>query len=86
MEFSQDQDSDFEIPDFGNSNSDYTEVDKGYKSTKFCDLWNKIYHFKVVRTFYAYWSAYCTLRPFSWLDKYNIDTLKEVPRRYSSQL
>ncbi|XP_046442610.1 dnaJ homolog subfamily C member 21-like [Daphnia pulex] len=60
MEFSQDQDSDFEIPDFGNSTSDYSEV---------------------VRTFYAYWSAYCTLRPYSWLDKYNIDTLKEAPRR-----
>lgn len=37
--------------------------------------------FQVVRTFYAYWSAYCTLRPYSWLDKYTIDTLKEVPRR-----
>ncbi|XP_032792700.2 dnaJ homolog subfamily C member 21 [Daphnia magna] len=60
MEFSQDQDSDFEIPDFGDSTSNYSEV---------------------VRPFYAYWSAYCTLRPYSWLDKYNIDTLKEVPRR-----
>nr|CAG4637113.1 EOG090X085R [Ceriodaphnia reticulata] len=60
MEFAHDQDSDFEIPIFGNSTSDYNEV---------------------VRTFYAYWSAYCTLRPYSWLDKYTIDTLKEVPRR-----
>nr|CAG4651080.1 EOG090X085R [Simocephalus serrulatus] len=60
MEFSQDQDSDFEIPDFGNSTSDYNEV---------------------VRPFYAYWQSYCTLRPYSWLDKYKVDTLKEVPRR-----
>jgi hypothetical protein len=28
MEFSQDQDSDFEIPDFGNSTSDYSEVEE----------------------------------------------------------
>ncbi len=32
MEFSQDQDSDFEIPDFGNSSSDYSEVDEDYRS------------------------------------------------------
>lgn len=37
--------------------------------------------FKVVRPFYAYWQSYCTLRPYSWLDKYNVDTLKEAPRR-----
>lgn len=28
MEFSQDQDSDFEIPDFGDSTSNYSEVNE----------------------------------------------------------
>lgn len=36
---------------------------------------------QVVRPFYAYWQSYCTLRPYSWVDKYNLETLKEVPRR-----
>ena len=35
----------------------------------------------MVRPFYAYWQSYCTLRPYSWLDKFNLETLKEVPRR-----
>nr|CAG4643295.1 EOG090X085R [Ilyocryptus agilis] len=60
MEFAHDQDSDFEIPEFGDANSNYEEV---------------------VRPFYAYWQSYCTLRPYSWLDKFTLDTLKEVPRR-----
>lgn len=34
-----------------------------------------------MRPFYAYWQSYCTLRPYSWLDKYPLDALKEVPRR-----
>ena len=36
---------------------------------------------QVVRPFYAYWQSYCTFRPYSWLDKYTVDMLKEVPRR-----
>jgi len=60
MEFADNVDSDFEIPEFGNGSSSYDDV---------------------VRPFYAYWQSYCTLRPYSWLDKFNIETLKEVPRR-----
>jgi len=60
LEFADDEDSEFEIPEFGKGNSSYDEV---------------------VRPFYAYWQSYCTLRPYCWLDKFNLETLKEVPRR-----
>nr|CAG4650250.1 EOG090X085R [Sida crystallina] len=60
LEFADNVESDFEIPEFGDSNSDYEEV---------------------VRPFYAYWQSYCTFRPYSWLDKYTVDMLKEVPRK-----
>lgn len=83
MEFSQEQDSDFEIPDFGNSTSDYNEViETTNHGFLLFDFYMEISTFiQVVRPFYAYWQSYCTLRPYSWLDKYKIDTLKEVPRR-----
>nr|CAG4648003.1 EOG090X085R [Moina brachiata] len=60
LEFAEDEDSDFEIPEFGDANSDYDET---------------------VRPFYAYWQSYCTFKPYSWLDKFTPDALKEVPRR-----
>lgn len=28
--------------------------------------------FQVVGPFYAYWSSYCTLKSYSWLDKFSI--------------
>lgn len=34
-----------------------------------------------MRPFYAYWQSYCTFKPYSWLDKFTPDALKEVPRR-----
>ncbi|XP_023232548.1 dnaJ homolog subfamily C member 21-like [Centruroides sculpturatus] len=32
----------------------------------------------VVHTFYAYWQSYCTAKPYSWVDKYDI---REAPNR-----
>jgi len=55
-------DVEYDVPEFGDSKSNYDEV---------------------VKVFYSYWLGYCTKKPFSWKDKYDI---RQAPNRPTQRL